>query len=351
MTEPAFQWIMRRMTGGWSRARWVPVVALLAGLLISRAALATGGGGLEARLLAFAGAAQRYAVFAEHGSGDSSIDHVRVYAVDTESSEFRRLWSYVWQATEAEPELTDASLYQRFVKSLAPANAARLAPRGPLVGKSAGLPPKTTPDGGQRPVWTVKGRTLEVALKQLHTFQAMGKFERSDGDDLGFECNGSPPCSTCKMAKVWEDGEAKEIWQCRNARGVRVADGERMACNCHSLGVALALEVRDAALSRSVVGSKVLVVPYELNGSFRAGPRDPVPTLALSYDGSDVTVSAQVSASGTFVVYGFAVNEPNAQATHYPVVAIYRIPSEKSANTGTRNGLATGGQGTKEPRP
>jgi hypothetical protein len=319
------------------RVAWC--VLVLAALLVAEGASATTAGGMSARLLAFAGRGQRYAVILEEATdaGCSGDEPCLLYAVDTESAEFRRLWPVVY--TPVEPPLVSNQLprglttldhYAAFVKALTPARAALLVPRGPIAshhGDEDGPEEVLAPvgvlfapngDNPENPTWMVHGHRIEARLRSLGTFDSMSKVDAVGGRPCDLSC------SNCTRVTLWSDGARRQSISCKNGVGFRKGpEGQQEQCRCHGRGAASVLELHDRTVSRRAVGSKILASPYRMNDDF------PLPRIDLSFPHG--SLDAYLNSKGTLLVVGAAMHAPQANSTDFPAIAVYRVPGARPA--------------------
>jgi hypothetical protein len=185
---------------------------------------------------------------------------------------------------------------------------------------------ETDGSAGTSPVWEVKGRRVQARLRELWTFDSMAANDRAlDGasclpPDVGVVC------SACSAVTRWSDGRKISTYACKPGKGKLKLSDEVRVCDCHARGAAIALELEELGTGRISRGRKALVEPYQVIQNMGMGSGFESRTLVLGTEGTYLV--AFVNSAGALVVVGGAANEPTANATWYPVVAVTPAPAQ-----------------------
>ena len=271
--------------------------------VLARVAVATSDGGTFPRLLAFAGADERWAIVAlESVQEPCGVAPCKVVAIDLQSASYQERWPYV-PAIRSD-ELAAETLVQRFV-SASDDGARKLTPLR-LVGV-----------GGGRELPAQSGRvdveSYTLTLQERRRVASMRPYSRGSQSDCG--AFSGDRCSSCEERTTTINGDRLKTWACEDVVGTFAQSGA--PCDCHAEGRILALG------GGGFVSREILVAPYRLAQNVMNGPgAEPDAAVALR------EARWHRSAAGVTIVLAGAVHAPMANGTWFPLIA-YR-PGKRS---------------------
>lgn len=292
------------------------VVATVALVSMAPDANATSDSGQVARLLAFAGPHERFALISEEsiqGEG-CRYDACTVYALDLEKNAYARLL-----VRELDPDDTSPSTPQvvtaRYLRALG-AEAKALAPLGRHADQVPPLPvaPNLDTEGFDELFVADGEHRLEVRLEPRRKLRGAAPWDALSGQPC--DEHQPPPCSTCAWTDVTLNDAPAKLWSCGAGAGTR-PDGT--ACDCSAEAKVVAAELFEGKRLRSA-GQEVLASPDRLSQNRISGPGTP-PTSYLALPHHDF--AAYRSTAGALVVVGAAAHAPMLNGTFFPLAVAW----------------------------
>lgn len=298
-------------------SRVLSIVATLAAVTASTAdAHATSDSGRLARLLAFAGPNERFAILSEEsiqGEG-CSYDACTVYALDLGKNAYARLFVRELEPDNGSPS-SPPKVVARYLKQLG-AEAAPLAPLGRAVDQVSPVVVAQNLDteGFDELLVGDGGRQVQVRLEPRRKLRGAAPYDALSKQSC--DEHQPPLCSTCAFADVALNDAPTKLWSCGSAPGTR-SDGS--ACDCRAEANVVAAELFEGERLRSG-GQEVLASPDRLWQNRISGPDTP-PTTYLALPHFDC--AAYRSTAGALVVVGAAAHAPMLNGTFYPIAVAW----------------------------
>ena len=293
-----------------------PAIFLVLVTLDIDPARATVDTGASARLVAFGGIDQRYAIVGVEP--ELELDNHRVFVIDLTHSTYAPFFSCslprYFGSTQVDWETTlDAYLI------LLGAQAADLRPTTMALERNRVQVEMIDDVHDRLGLRPGGGEAVVVAVSELGTFHSMAAYDRLSGGHCilsagSMEDKALSSCSSCWPTQRSVNSE--EMWSIQCTPG---SDGvwnyTSKPCDCHAWGRTLALKAK----GWDMLSSEVMVEPYALSQQETVAMERPKIELVRSH--GVPSLEAYKSANGAVVIVGSLVHAPHKNSTHFPIVA------------------------------